>query len=77
MSDAKSNIEVSLSELIGIHRDRLNLSQAELANAAGVSRNYISLIERGHTENISLGVLRSICQTLGLKLQIVFDDSER
>ena len=77
MSDEKSNIEVSLSELIGIHRDRLHLSQTELAKAAGVSRNYISLIERGHTENVSLGVLSSICQTLGLKLQIVFDGNER
>jgi transcriptional regulator with XRE-family HTH domain len=74
MSDKPSTIEVSLSELIQIHRDRLHMSQLDLAMAAGVSRNYISLIECGNTESVSLGVMRNICRALGLKLQIGFDN---
>lgn len=76
MSDKQNVIEVSLSELIAIHRDRLHLSQSELAQAAGISRNYISLIERGHTENISYGVLKRICSKLGLNVSITFNPDE-
>ena len=76
MSEQLNNIEVSLSELIAIHRDRLHLSQSELAKAAGVSRNYISLIERGHVENVSYKVLQRICHKLGLKMQVVYDTRE-
>ena len=76
MSDKQSVIEVSLSELIAIHRDRLHLSQSELAESAGVSRNYISLIERGYTENVSYGVLERICSRLGLGISITFNSDK-
>jgi len=74
MSDVPTTIEVSLPELIAIYRDRLHLSQSELARVAGVSRNYISLIERGNIENVSHGVLQKICFQLGLKIQVVYED---
>src|SRR5690242_21172870 len=50
----RSHVPVTLGEMVGIHRDRLHISQGELAKDVGVSRNYISLIERGHGENVSL-----------------------
>ena len=64
------NIEISLSELISIHRYRLGLSQSELAKAAGVSRNYISRIERGYIDNVSYKILQKICAKLGLTMEI-------
>lgn len=74
MSDKPGHeINVSLSELIGIHRDRLHISQSELARRVGISRNYVSLIERGHIENVSLKVLYRICHHLGLNVKIYYD----
>lgn len=67
-------IEIPLSKLIRIGRDRLHLSQSELAKAAGVSRNYISLIERGSVDNVTLKVLRRIFVKLGLTMKIVWGD---
>jgi transcriptional regulator with XRE-family HTH domain len=40
------------------------LSQDELAQKAGLSRTYISLIERGQAKNITLGALRKIYAAL-------------
>ena len=74
MSDVPTTIEVSLPELIVIHRDRLHLSQSELAKVAGVSRNYISLIERGKTDNVSYKVLQKVCARLGLKIKVEYDN---
>jgi Predicted transcriptional regulators len=73
----KAHIDISLSELISIHRTRLHLNQSELAKVAGVSRNYISLIERGHIENVSLGVLKRICDKLGLKVEVSYETEIR
>lgn len=42
------------------YRQRTGLSQAYVARQAGVSRNYLSQIERGVAENISLEVYRRI-----------------
>jgi DNA-binding Xre family transcriptional regulator len=78
MSDKPYKLNITLSELIGIHRDRLHMSQTELARLSGVSRNYISLIERGRAENISLKTLYKICYHLGLNIEIFYDaESQR
>lgn len=70
-------IDLSLSELIVTQRKRLRLSQSDLAESAGVSRNYVSMIERGHIENVSYGVLSSICNRLGLVIQIAYQAERR
>lgn len=41
-----------------------NLSQDELATKAGLSRTYISLIERGQAANITTGALRRVYAAL-------------
>jgi transcriptional regulator with XRE-family HTH domain len=46
-------------------RKEKDMSQTELAEFAGVSRNYISLIERGETHNISMRVLNQLAVALG------------
>jgi transcriptional regulator with XRE-family HTH domain len=45
-------------------RRQNNLSQDELAQKAGLSRTYISLIERGQAKNITVGALRKIYAAL-------------
>lgn len=77
MSNTTGVVEVSLSELISIHRNRLRLSQSELAKDVGISRNYVSLIERGFYDHLSYGLLRKICFRLGMKITIGFDQEEK
>lgn len=46
-------------------RKELGLTQGELAEQAGISRNYVSLIERGEARNVSVNVLNELAATLG------------
>lgn len=75
MSDKVSYVSVTLGEMVGIHRDRLHISQGELAKRAGVSRNYISLIECGQGENVSFKVLQKICAVLGVEIHFVMKEA--
>lgn len=45
-------------------RARLHLSQEELAARAELSRNYISLIERGEAQNVSVAILNRLAGAL-------------
>jgi len=45
-------------------RRKQGLSQSELAERAGVSRNYVSLIERGEATNVSVGVIDKLATVL-------------
>ena len=46
-------------------RKKLGLSQGALADQAGISRNYVSLIERGEADNVSVNVLNQLATALG------------
>ena len=47
-----------------IRRKRRGLSQAQLARLAGISRNYVSLIERGGAANISMRIFMQLAKIL-------------
>ncbi len=49
-------------------RRQEKLSQQELAAKVGISRNYLSEIERGQATNLSWQVRERLASTLGLKL---------
>jgi transcriptional regulator with XRE-family HTH domain len=49
-------------------RQELGLSQETLAEQASISRNYLSLIERGAARNISIGVLGQLAAVLGTSM---------
>jgi transcriptional regulator with XRE-family HTH domain len=55
-----------LADRVFNRRRDLGLSQGQLAQLAGISRNYISLIERGEATNLSLNVLNSLAAALQL-----------
>lgn len=50
-----------------LRRHELRMSQSDLAKKAGVSRNYISQIERGQIDGVSFKVFYSICAALKLQ----------
>ena len=45
---------------VSYHRAERGLTQSELAQKLGISRNYVAQIEAGRAENISLEIYRSI-----------------
>lgn len=49
-------------------RKEKGLSQSELGDKVGISRNYISMIERGEAENISMKVLNQLALSLGVSV---------
>lgn len=54
-----------LGRQVLMRRKKLELTQGELAEQAGISRNYVSLIERGETRNVSVNVLHELATVLG------------
>ena len=54
-----------LGRQVLMRRKELDLTQGELAEQAGISRNYISLIERGEARNVSVNVLHELATVLG------------
>jgi len=53
-----------LARLTMKRRKELRLSQEEVATRASLSRNYISLIERGEAPNVSVNVLNRLAAAL-------------
>jgi phage repressor protein C with HTH and peptisase S24 domain len=49
-------------------RDEKGMSQPELARTAGVSKQAISKIELGHTQNPEASTLEPICRALGISM---------
>lgn len=57
--------EGSIGERIRKQREAAGMSQSELAQVAGISRTYLSLIERGEARNISFSILSHLALALG------------
>ena len=60
-----------LAALVRATREKAGLTQGQLAEACGWSRQRITNIERGNT-NIRVAVLQQIADAMGLRLRITF-----
>jgi transcriptional regulator with XRE-family HTH domain len=60
--------DLRLGSVVRMLRIRKRWRQADLALAAGVSREAVSLMERGHAERITLGSIRRTCTALEIRL---------
>jgi transcriptional regulator with XRE-family HTH domain len=56
---------MELGRQVQVKRKERDLSQTQLGDLVGISRNYVSLIERGEAENISLKVVNQLAVALG------------
>jgi transcriptional regulator with XRE-family HTH domain len=56
---------IELGRQVQTKRKEKKLSQAELGELAEISRNYVSIIERGEAESISMKVLNKLAVVLG------------
>jgi transcriptional regulator with XRE-family HTH domain len=55
-----------LSQVIRQLREQQSLTQEDVAKRAGVTKNYVTMIEGGKRKNPSLPVLRKIAKALGV-----------
>jgi transcriptional regulator with XRE-family HTH domain len=65
--------QLTFWEVLRLERERKGMSQEDLATFAGVSRSYVSMIERGFTDRVSMGILQSLCDVLGLEFVVSLD----
>ena len=62
-----------MGERIRQIREGKRMSQEELANASGVSRQTISAIESGKAQSVTTGTLEAIAKALEVSIQNFFD----
>lgn len=55
---------MNVGQKIKMIRRTKNMSQAKLSAVTGISRSYISEMEKGKYENISINVLCDLCRGL-------------
>jgi two-component system, response regulator len=71
----KSDVKKQFGAAVRLHRDRLGISQEELAGRAGLHRTYISDVERG-ARNVSLESIQRLAEALEVPLSILFSRME-
>ena len=49
-------------------RRTIGLSQQAFADRLGISRNYVSMIERGEAQNPSMEAMRVLAEIMGLRV---------
>lgn len=59
---------IKLGQIVRLRREQKNLTQHQLADKAGVDRNYIGMVERGERNPSYLSLLK-ISQGLDLSLE--------
>lgn len=65
------NITVNFGKRIKELRERINISQEELSFRCGLSKNYISDVERG-TRNVSLQAINKLAIGLNVNIKELF-----
>ncbi|MEC4986472.1 MAG: helix-turn-helix transcriptional regulator [Oscillatoria sp. PMC 1068.18] len=66
----------ALGKILAKYRTKLELSQEELADRAGIHRTYVSQIERG-LKSPTLSVLFDISKALDLPASRIIDEIEK
>lgn len=70
------SIERVFGRTVRRYREKLKVSQEAFADAVGVHRTYVSLIERGKVQ-VSIGIAHKIAAGLGVPLSKLWRDIER
>lgn len=65
-------IIMNIGYAIRLCRQQRGITQTKLANKAGVSVSYLSLLERGERSDPSLTALEGISEALELPLSLIF-----
>ena len=69
-------IEESFGVAVRRWRQKLDLSQEDFADQAGIHRTYVSSIELGKVQ-VSIGIAQKLADTLGVPLSKIWKEIER
>ena len=69
-------IQKAFGRAVRDFRERIGISQEELANRSGLHRTYISDVERG-TRNIGLGNIEAIAKGLEVSMVDLFEKTTK
>jgi len=70
------DLKATIGDVLRAAREKLGLSQEELAERAGVDRTYVSILERG-LKSPTLETLEKICGALGTLPEQVIQDARK
>ncbi len=68
-------VKVSLAQKIAELREKGNLRQVDLAKKLGVTQQFVSQIETGQENNLTIETLLKIARSLGRNVKISFPKS--
>lgn len=68
-------IESNVGDKIRSKRRQIGYSITDLSELSGISRQYISQIERGESKNPSTEVLKKLCECLDIPMEYLFQSS--
>src|SRR5207237_10635373 len=72
-TSTRHDVKWSFATVLRACRDRLGISQEELAGRAGLHRTYVADIERG-ARNLSLANIEKLAKALGTSIPALFTD---
>lgn len=70
------NLKAAIGGVLRAKRDKLSISQEEVAERAGVDRTYVSILERG-LKSPTVETLEKICAALGTLPERVLEEARR
>ena len=70
------NLKAAIGGVLRAKREKLAISQEEVAERAGVDRTYVSILERG-IKSPTLETLEKICTALGTLPERVLEEARR
>ena len=70
----RKTLKAAIGDALRAKREKLGISQEELAERAGVDRSYISILERG-LKSPTLETLERICCALGTLPEVLIRDA--
>jgi len=65
---------MNIGQKIKQARIKLEINQAQLAKKAGISKSFLSEIEGGKKDNMTINVLRKITKALNVSYEYLLDD---
>ena len=72
----RKDLKIAIGNVLRAKREKLAVSQEELAGRAGVDRTYISILERG-LKSPTVETLERICAALGTLPERVIEEARR
>ena len=72
----RKDLKAAIGIVLRAKREKLAISQEEVAERAGVDRTYVSILERG-LKSLTVETLEKICRALGTLPERVLEEARK